>query len=166
MKSILGIITGSLKLQLALALGATAVVGAVGSMTFGAWNVGSDAGNAYSKAKTAVNLTLSDASAATTADLYPGGSGDVKVKVTNPNPFAVTITNVSAAAGSIVSDAGATCNSATGVSFTNQTGLSLSLAAGATSTFTLSGAAAMTNASANACQGAIFTIPVSITATS
>ncbi|HZB24346.1 MAG TPA: hypothetical protein VE444_10930, partial [Gaiellaceae bacterium] len=53
-----------------------------------------------------------------------------------------------------------TCNPATGVTFTNQTGLTLDLAAGATAGFTLTGAAAMSNASDNTCQGAVFTIPV------
>jgi hypothetical protein len=46
------------------------------------------------------------------------------------------------------------------VTFTNQTGLTLDLAAGATAGFTLTGAAAMSNASDNTCQGAVFTIPV------
>ena len=45
-------------------------------------------------------------------------------------------------------------------------GGSLALAAGATQVFTLTGAAAMSNSTVDACKGAIFTIPVSVTATS
>jgi hypothetical protein len=87
--------------------------------------------------------------------------------VTNPNSFPVRITAVSKqAVGSITSDKGAACNASTGVTFTDQSGLTLDLAAGATSTFTLSGAVSMSNASDNSCQGAIFTIPVDVTAVS
>src|SRR6266545_4654696 len=81
------------KARLVLALSAVAVV-ATSAVTFGSWSVSSSAGSGYSKAKLALNLTLSDASASTTAQLYPGGTGDLWVKVTNPNPFAVTVTSV------------------------------------------------------------------------
>ena len=45
--------------------------------------------------------------------------------VTNPNDYPVTLTGVSGD-GAITSNAGAACNSATGVTFTDQTGLSQS----------------------------------------
>jgi hypothetical protein len=152
------------KLKLAIAF-AAAMTLAVGSVSFGSWVVGSDPGAGYSKAKSSVNLTLNDVSAAAVADLYPGGTGNVIVSVTNPNPFAVTIASI-VGAGAITSNAGAACNASTGVTFTDQTGLSLALGAGATSTFTLAGKAAMSNASVSSCQGAIFTIPVTVTAAS
>lgn len=156
-------IVGS-KARIAVAISMTAMVVA-GGATFGSWAVGSDAGNGYAKALTAQNLTLSDASASTVADLYPGGTGVVKIKVTNPNAFAVTVTGVSGA-GTITSDKGALCDATTGVTFTNQTGLTQSVGAGATVTFSLPGAAAMSTASATSCQGGVFTIPVTLTATS
>jgi hypothetical protein len=156
-------IVGS-KTRLAVAISMTAMVTG-GGATFGSWAVSADAGSGYAKALTAQNLTLSDASASTVADLYPGGSGAVKIKVTNPNAFAVTVTGVSGA-GSITSDKGAGCDASTGVTFTNQTGLTQSVGAGATVTFTLSGAAAMSTASVTSCQGGVFTIPVTLTATS
>ncbi len=133
---------------------------------YAAWNT-SGSGNGYAKAGTASALTIGDASASTTADLYPGSTGSVKLKVTNPNPFAVRITTVTKqAAGTITSDKGAACNASTGVTFTDQTGLALDVAGGATATFTLSGVVSMTNASDNSCQGAIFTIPVDVTGAS
>ena len=133
---------------------------------YAAWNT-SGSGNGYAKAGTASALTIGDASLSTTADLYPGGTGAVKLKVTNPNPFAVRITTVAKqTGGTITSDKGPACNASTGVTFTDQTGLALDVAAGATSTFTLSGAVAMSNASDNSCQGAIFTIPVDVTGAS
>jgi hypothetical protein len=162
MKDIFKIIVGS-KGRLAVAL-AMATMVVAGGATFGSWAVSSEAGNGYAKAVTAQNLTLSDASASTVADLYPGGSGAVKIKVTNPNSFAVTITGV-AGAGTVTSDKGAACDASTGVTFTNQTGLSLGLAAGATTVFSLPGAAAMSNATVTSCQGGVFTIPVTLTAT-
>src|SRR5205814_844496 len=88
MKSSYKIIVAS-KAHLAVAIAIVAMVVA-GGATFGSWAVSSSAGNGYAKALTATNLTLNDASASTVADLYPGGSGAVKISVTNPNAFAVT----------------------------------------------------------------------------
>src|SRR5882672_2211364 len=150
------------KARLALALSAV-VVTATGGMTFGSWTVASSAGGGYAKAFTAVDLTV--ASSTATAQLYPGGTGDLFLTVTNPNPFAVTITSVTGA-GTITSDKGAACNAATGVSFTNTSGLSQSVGAGATVSFSLAGKVAMSNASDTTCQGAIFTVPVVLAATS
>jgi len=152
------------KTRLALALSAVVVL-ATAAVTFGSWSVSSSAGSGYSKAKVALNLTLSDASASTTAQLYPGGTGDLYIKVTNPNPFAVTVSSVTGA-GTITSDKGAACDAATGVSFTNTTGLPQAVGAGATVTFSLAGKVAMSNASDNSCQGAIFTVPITLAATS
>ena len=146
-------------------LAVPAVLVAVG-IAIGAWNA-TGSGTGYAKAGTSSSLTLGDASGSTVADLYPGATGNVKITVTNPNSFPVSITSVSQTAStSITSDKGSTCNASTGVTFTTQSGLSLALGAGATSTFTLSGAVAMSNASANACQGAVFSIPVDVSAVS
>ena len=152
------------KARLALALSAVAVV-ATTAVTFGSWSVSSSAGSGYAKAKVALSLTLSDASASTTAQLYPGGTGDIWIKVTNSNPFAVTVTSVSGA-GTITSDKGAACDASTGVTFTNTTGLSQAVGAGATVTFSLAGKVEMSNASDNSCQGAIFSVPITLAATS
>jgi hypothetical protein len=130
----------------------------------GAWSLGGT-GNGSAKATTASNITLADASAFTSADLYPGATGNLKLRATNPNPFPVRITAVSGN-GTITSDKGAACDASTGVSFTNQSGLTLDLAAGATATLTVPSAVSMSNLSDNSCQGAIFTVPVSVTAVS
>jgi hypothetical protein len=129
-----------------------------------AWSLGGS-GNGAAKATTASNITLADATAFTTADLYPGATGNLKLRATNPNPFPVRITAVSAN-GTITSDKGAACDASTGVTFSNQTGLTLDLAGGATATLTVSNAVSMSNASDNSCQGAVFTVPVSLTAVS
>lgn len=158
-------ITIRLSRKLFFALAAVVALVATG-LLFAAWST-SGSGNGYAKAGSASALTIGDASASTSADLYPGATGAVKLKVTNPNSFPVRITAVAKqASGSIASDKGAACDASTGVTFTNQSGLTLDLAAGATSTFTLSGAVSMSNASDNTCQGAVFTIPVDVTAVS
>lgn len=142
---------------------AAIVVLVVSSIVLAAWST-NGSGTGYAKAGTASSLTLNDASASTTADLYPGANGSVKLSVTNPNSFPIRITAVSKqAAGTITSDKGAACNASTGVTFTNQSGLTLDLAANTTSTFTLANAVSMSNASDNTCQGAVFSIPVDVT---
>lgn len=158
-------ITIRLSRKVFLALAVVVALGVSGAL-YAAWST-NGSGSGYAKAITASALTLSDASASTSADLYPGGTGAVKVRVTNPNPFPVRVTSVAKqTGGTITSDKGAACNASTGVTFTDQTGLTLDLAGGATSTFTLSGAVSMSNASDNSCQGAVFTIPVDVTGAS
>lgn len=156
-------ITISRKTSVLLVLAVAVLTASVG---IAAWST-NGSGPAYAKAQTASSLTLSDGSASTTADLYPGATGSVKLKVTNPNSFPVRVTAVAKqAASAISSDKGAACNASTGVTFTDQSGLSLDVGAGATQTFTLPAAVSMSNASDNSCQGAVFTIPVDITGAS
>jgi hypothetical protein len=149
------------KARLAFVVAPVTVLAVVGA-GIAAWST-NGSGTAYAKAATAGAVTLSDASASTTGDLYPGGSGALKVKVTNPNTFPVQITAVTGD-GSITSDAGAACTAGHGVTLADQTGLSLSLAAGATTVFSLAGAVSMSMSSVNSCQGAVFSIPVTVTA--
>jgi hypothetical protein len=138
-------------------------IGAVG-VAIAAWSV-SGSGNGAAKAASASAVTLADASAFTTAELYPGATGNLKLRVTNPNSFPIRITGVSGN-GTITSDKGAACDAATGVTLANQTGLTLDFAAGVTATVTVPSAVSMTNASDNSCQGAVFTVPVTVTAIS
>jgi hypothetical protein len=142
-----------------LMLGAVAV-----GVGLSAWSI-SGTGNGAAKATTASAITLADASGFTSADLYPGATGNLKLRATNPNPFPVRITAVSGN-GTITSDKGAACDASTGVTLANQSGLTLDLAAGATATLTVPNAVSMSNSSDNSCQGAVFTVPVSLTAVS
>ncbi len=138
---------------------------AVAGIAIAAWAV-TGSGTGYAKAGSSSALTLSDATASTSADLFPGSTGAVKLKVSNPNPFPVRITAV-ASTSAVTSDKGAGCDASTGVSFAHQSGLTLDLLANETNkVFTLAGAVSMTNASDNTCQGAVFAIPVSVTAAS
>ncbi len=135
----------------------------VSSVAYAAWTA-SGGGQGYAKAGTAQALTTVDVSATTTATLYPSGTGDVFLKINNPNPYPVTVASVTGSG--VVTSTVPACDLSTGVTFVNQTGLSLTVPAGGATAFTLTGAAAMSNASANACQGATFTIPVTLSGAS
>lgn len=135
------------------------------TVAFAAWTT-NGTGDASARAESAQALTTVDVSATTPATLYPGATGDLRLRIDNPNPYPVRVTGV-AGNGAITSDAGASCTgSTTGVSFTNQTGLALDVAANGQTTFTLTGSMAMSNASHTSCQGAVFTVPVSLTGAS
>jgi hypothetical protein len=103
--------------------------------------------------------------AATTATpgnpLLPGGSGDVTLEVTNPNPFPVTLLSVTSS-GTITADASHPGCTTTGVTF-SQTTVNKAIPASSTTTIDLKGAAAMDTTSSDGCQGAAFSIPVTIT---
>ncbi len=144
--------------------GITIVALVAAGLAYAAWTA-NGTGSGYAKAGSAQALTTNDVSATTVADLYPGASGNVKVEINNPNPYPVRVTAI-AGAGTITPDAGHSGCSPTGVTFTNQTGLTIDIAASGTQAATLNNAASMSNASANACQGATFTIPVSLTGAS
>lgn len=155
-----------------LAFGATSSILVISAIVFAAW-LAPGSGSATSKAGSSQALSTLDASASTSATLYPGVNGDVTVKISNPNPFPVRVTSVAldGANSDIAPDGGHASCSPTGVSFTDQTGLSIDVPAksGGTNgsvTATLTGAASMSNASANGCQGATFTIPVTMSGSS
>lgn len=139
------------------------VFGVVG-LVYAAWTT-SGSGSGYAKAGSAQALTTVDVSASTTATLYPGANGDVLVKINNPNPYPVRVTDVTGN-GTITADSGhATCVTS-GVTFTDQHSQTIDIPASSQTQTTLTGAAHMSNASDNGCQGATFTIPVSLTGAS
>ena len=135
------------------------------AVAFAAWTA-TGGGNGYAKATTAQALTTVDASADTTAQLYPGGTGDVQIRIHNPNPYDVTVTDITGNGAIVTTDATAACDASTGVTFDDQTGLTDVVPAGTTVLFTLTGAAHMSNASDNSCQGKTFAIPVSLSGAS
>jgi hypothetical protein len=95
--------------------------------------------------------------------LLPGSTGEVIVKVDNPNAFQVHLVSV-VPDGTISVTGGSGCTLAnSGVSFTSQTLLSIPIPASMTTLVRLPGAASMTSASVSGCQGATFNVPVTIT---
>src|SRR4051794_1270268 len=96
------------------------------------------------------------------SNLYPGGPGaDVMLRVNNPNSYSVQLFSVSGN-GSITADASHPGCTTTGVSFTPPSSPNVTIPTGS-SLVHLSGAASMSTASVNACQGATFSIPVTVT---
>ena len=149
--------------KIGLLVATLAAILMVGS-AMAAW-LANGTGSGTAKAISGSALTTLDASASTTASLYPGATGDVTVRIDNTNPYPVRVTAV-ADSGAITAAGGTGTCTTTGVSFVDQTGLTLDIAASTATTFTLTGAASMTNASDNGCQGAVFTIPVTLTGSS
>lgn len=153
-------------------LAATGAAFVVTAFVFAAWT-SNGTGSATTKAGSSEALSTLDASASTSATLYPGVDGDVTLRISNPNPFPIRVTGVSlnGTNANIEPDSGHAGCSPTGVSFNNKTGLTIDVpgksgGTNGTATATLNGAASMSNASVNACQGATFTIPVTLTGTS
>jgi hypothetical protein len=122
---------------------------ALGSgVAYAAWT-SSGAGNSTTKAGTALAPVVTGG-AVTTGLLYPGGTGNAVVTVSNPNPYPVTVT-------SIAPNGTPTC----GVSFTERfPGTQLVAQSGpVVITFTVS----MALTAANSCQGATIDVPVLVT---
>jgi hypothetical protein len=146
------------KIRLAIAISLIAMIAACGAALANA-SVGSTSTNRDAQP---ASLIVSDLSSPVTP-LSPGRNADVRVSITNPNDFALTITSV-VGAGAITSDKGKACDRSTGVTFTDTDGLHRVIGARQTLAFLLRGKTAMSSVSDTTCQGATFTIPVSVTA--
>jgi len=135
-----------------------------GSVAFAWWTAGGS-GNGYAKAATASPLTTVDVSASTTADLYPGGTGTLKIQIHNPNTYAVTVTGISATGPATSNDVN--CDAANTVTMVAPlTGLSIAVPAGGNSTVQTYANAVQMNMGAsadNSCMGKVFALPVSLT---
>jgi hypothetical protein len=96
--------------------------------------------------------------------LIPGGTADVILRVTNPNPYDVQVYSVSPN-GAPTADTSHTLCTTTGVTFAG-TGSPLfpatSVPANSTTLLTLPGTASMDATSQSACQGATFHLPVTM----
>lgn len=142
-------------------LSVTAVVFAglmAAGIAFAAWTA-TGTGSGYAKATTAQVLTTVDASATAAATLYPGATGDVELEISNPNPYPVRVTSVTGNGAITASAPG--CNAGS-VGFTDQDPVTLDVPASGSASFTLSGAVTMDGTANDDCQGAVFTIPVSL----
>jgi hypothetical protein len=138
------------------------------SLGYAAWT-SSGNGSGFAKASTAQALSSVTVSAAS-AGLYPGATSDLTLKLSNPNPYPITITDVTGN-GTISADSShATCGQdathPTGVTYTDQHNLSISVPANGTSQVAVTNSVHMSNSSDNSCQGATFTIPVSLNGSS
>ena len=158
-------------------VGVVVAVVLVAGVAFAAWTA-SGSGSGSAEAVSAQDLTTT-AATPQSAQLYPGGTGDLELTINNPNPYPVRVTGVAFdATGYVDSDQASDCTDApastnpTGVTFNGYTAngttepyLDVPAASGGTdgtATFTLAGTVSMDNTSANGCQGAVFDIPVTL----
>jgi hypothetical protein len=147
--------------------GFVAVVLVVGVVALGgaAWAYfsTSSSGSGHGASGSMSTVTLNAVAGSPSTPLYPGATGDVSLEVNNPNDYAVTLVSVTGD-GTIIPDAGHSACATTGVSFANQTGLSTTIPAGTTNdNVDLAGTVSMNSSSSSGCQGASFSIPVTIT---
>jgi hypothetical protein len=134
----------------------------VGGVAFAAWTANGD-GTGTADATSAIDLDINPISG---DDLYPGGSFDITVDLVNTNPYAVQVSSIhQTAATAITSDV--TACTATSVVYATQTDGWLVPANDTLEDVVLTDALTMPNAGADDdCQGATFTIPLSLTGAS
>ena len=134
------------------------LVGAISASAF--WKA-TGAGSGTPTVATAANLTLAPGTHA--ANLYPGGSSDVRLAVTNPNPGPVRLRSLaldsSLGTGGYAVDAGHSGCALSALTFntTDNGGVGWTIPAG-NQVVNVTGSLVMSASAADACQGATFTV--------
>jgi hypothetical protein len=132
-----------------------------------AWAYWSSDGAGSASASTATMQPLSVSALAggdrPTSSLLPGGTAEVVLRVTNPNAFTVRLYAISAA-GTITVDSGHSGCTGSPVAFTPPTSPDIPVAGNGTMLVRLADAASMALSAPSACQGATFTVPVTVAA--
>lgn len=145
------------RLAVTTAVATAAVV--AGATAFAWWTTsGSATGSATTGTVVSLTTTAATPSGST---LVPGGSAPLVLTVTNPNPMPVVVTSVQLDGTRAV-----TASGATGACVLPPLGVaastSLTLAPGSTTTVTVPAAVTLGASAASGCQGAAFTIPVTL----
>jgi hypothetical protein len=136
------------------------VVGAFGGTAFARWNSHGGGSNSAATGSLAP-VTVVALTGTPTTSLLPGGSSDVVLKVSNTNAYSVILTSIAITPGQSVTASNGSCTTS-GVTITFPSSPSISVPAGS-SQVDVPGAASMSLASQNACQGNTFTFPVTVT---
>lgn len=136
------------KTQKTAVVGGTVLAIAVGGVAFAAWTSnGTGTGAVTAGSSSAVTVA-----GAPVSGLYPTGTVTQKVTITNPNDYAVTLTALTP--GTVTADkAGCNAASVTGAALTG-----LSDAIAAKGQVVKDVVVSMSNAAADECQGAVFTV--------
>jgi hypothetical protein len=146
----------------AAALAAVLIGGGVAFATWSASGSGTGSALAYTEQTVTLNAVALPAG---DASLYPGGpAGSVYFTVTNPNPYAVKITNI--AWGTPVSGNPSACASSLISVDTNApvSGLSITVPADGTSAaLQVNGVLDLSSSAGDTCQGNGFTVPMTVT---
>jgi hypothetical protein len=138
------------------------VLGSAGGTAFAAWtSLGSGSGTGSTGALAPVTVVAMVGGDTPTTALLPGGSSDVVLRVDNTNAYAVTLTAITQNTPiTMVGNVG-TCTT-TGLSINFPSTPSITVPVGSTLVH-VPGAASMSTASMNGCQGASFEFPVTVT---
>jgi hypothetical protein len=124
-------------------------------------------GTATGQASTGTMLTVTTATAGTPSSLLlPGGTGDVVFSAHNPNSFPVSLIGV-ALTGTIINSVGSTCTTTDASPVVAlsvpSTDLPVLVPGNTTQTVHLAHAATMDATATTQCQGATFSLPLTIT---
>lgn len=144
---------------LSVAAAAAVLVNAVAAWAY--WMLDGE-GTGVAVAGTAVELTLTGRSD-DSKPLYPGGTTNLTVTVTNQNDFPIKITTVAPGAKAVSADSAhreAGCRTTGVVVAQKVIPVSWEVPKNTIGVFTVPDGVRMTNSSDSACQGATFTIPV------
>jgi hypothetical protein len=148
------------------AVAALAAVLATSAIVLAVWTVtGSGSGGAAATVAQSLTITAVTPTGAA-ATLYPGGpAGSVDMTISNPNPFAVTITGITW--GTPVSNNTTACpNANISLDASAPTTVSIPVPAGPpTGAIVISGVLDLAHSAPNGCQGVSFTIPLTVSAT-
>jgi hypothetical protein len=150
-----------------LAVCAVAAVAVNAGAAWAYWRI-TGSGTGAAQAGTVIELTLKGKSD-DRKPLYPGGTSNLTVTVTNDNDFPIEITTVSAGSGKAAADEAhreAGCRTTGVVVSQDVQKVSWVVQRNTIGVFTLDDGITMTNQSDSTCQGATFTIPVTATAVS
>ncbi|HEX6489404.1 MAG TPA: hypothetical protein VF137_11120 [Candidatus Dormibacteraeota bacterium] len=155
----------SRKLVISLAAATSGVLLGAG-VAFAVWSA-SGSGTGTAAATVAQGVTLIGVTpTGANATLYPGGPASaVYFQVSNPNPYAITITGVSW--GTPVSNSTAQCAN-TNISLVGSppSAVSISVPANATSaTLNVPGVLVLAHSAPDGCQGVSFNVPMTVTGT-
>ncbi|GAB1643012.1 hypothetical protein [Krasilnikovia sp. MM14-A1259] len=160
-----GKLDGRGKVILSVAAAAAVLVNAGAAWAY--WNL-SGTGNAVAVAGNAIELKL-DGRSDDSRPLYPGGTSNLTVTVTNQNNFPVRITSLSPGDADVTADRdhrNGGCRTTGVVVAQDVLKVSWEVPKNTIGVFTVPDGVKMTNASDSACQGATFTIPVRATGVS
>lgn len=147
-------------MQRAVVLGLAVALAASGT----AYGFFSSSGGGVGASTTATVAPITLSAGTPVNRLYPGGSSDVAVTMTNPNAFPIRVTSIaldpSQGAGGFAVDAPHSGCGLGVLSFAAQSngGTGWTIPSSGTLNVDLTGSLSMTTAAANACQGATFTV--------
>ena len=143
---------------------ALSILGGAGT-AYAYWaSTGTGSGSATNGTMQAVSVDALVPGDTLQTSLAPGGTADVVLRASNPNPHAVTVHGF-VANGPVTADAAHPACTITGVTFTPPpTPLTppVTIQANTSILLTLQGAASMSAASQSACQGSQFNVPVTL----